>query len=582
MSKFLSIARSLTFIAAISGSLFFSAPSGCGGGTEGPAPTVGIKLVRLDNQELDLSAKPIPLTISLKVTFSEPMDTKSVEDSAALLDGSGNKVAGAFTWNADNTEVVFKPERKLLPRTTYKIQISTVAQSAAKAAISAVDQQFVTMTAGDVNGDGVPDIVVSATSLKGSVYLYSGADLGTNPIVPMTTISGEINTLLFGEQVAMAGDVDADGYADIIVSMPTYPDALTAKGAVYFFSGKNLFDTTPVSKTASDADAVIFGREVKDFRFGNAISGGFDVNGDGYDDVIISEYGDYIHDILNAVYVFSGNTLTGTKKAVDAMYVVTDANKKLFGNAISGLKDFDDDGKDDIMINEYGNIWGGVYVFRARDLTASTDAAIAAAVIEPSVTMYMFGYTISSAGDVNLDGTEDIIIGAIYEGLDPSSMYVFSGKDIPSSGTINLDENKVIMAVKNIPGSDTVNAEFSGAGDIDGDGQDDIIIGAPHANLGGDDIGETWIYGLDSSNVQKTLADLTISGATSPYYFGRSVSGIGDIDGDDKPDIAVSATGVSGYVHIFSGASLTTGPKYTIAGSTTGEILGQSVSGAFR
>jgi hypothetical protein len=92
--------------------------------------------------------------------------------------------------------------------------------------------------------------------------------------------------------------------------------------------------------------------------------------------------------------------------------------------------------------------------------------------------------------------------------------------------------------------------------------------------------GSVWIYNIPPASTQ-----LSIKGTGSPYYFGHSAAGIGDIDGDGRPDIAISATGgagTKGFIHIFSGADLASGPKNTIEGTVAGEVLGDVLAGAWR
>ncbi len=600
MSRIFSVGRTLSMIAAIFSIALMSSHFGCsGGGGQGQgqgnvesqvpnppaaAPTVTVKLVRLDGQEMDPSAKPIPLTVSLKMTFSEAMDAPSVEGAAALMDGAGNKVPGTFAWNADNTIVTFKPQKKLLAKTTYKLQISTAAQSAAKSAMAALEQPFATMTAGDINGDGSPDLVVAAAGNPGSVYIYSGAAIANNPIAPMATIAGDLQggVLAAGTQVAVVGDVDADGYADVLIGVPTYDSVLINDvGAAYLFSGAKLSGAQPVSKKITEADAFLFGRQLQACAFGTSISGGYDVDGDGYDDVIVGEPAD--NSRPGAAYVFSGKGLAGTKKGADALYIVNGgANGDRFGFAVTGLRDIDGDGRDDLMADVTNPASGKVYLFRAKDLSADTKLASAAVAFSSGAAVMFFGQAFASAGDADGDGIDDLAITTVQ----PWDVDLFSGKIIPATGTVNLDETKAAAAFKNLPGVIGLSIVISGAGDVDGDGRSDIVVGLPSAAVGGvPGVGKAWIYGMDANGAGKTLAELAISGAAANYAFGRSVSGIGDIDGDGRADVAISAMGANagkGAVHIFSGANLSAGPKYTINGTTVNEVLGASLGGAYR
>lgn len=597
MTKTLTM-RALPYFVVMGAVLLAFSFFGCGGGDAPPAgddptaqaPTVSVKLLRLDGQEMDFSASPIPLSVSVEAIFSEAMNAQAVEGAAALVDGTGNAVPGAFTWNTDTTVATFKPQKKLLPRTTYRLVISPSATSASSSTgIAAVEQPFTTMTAGDINGDGTPDLVVASVGLVTSaVHLYSGAALAQTPISPMATITGVPLTGGFGSgtRVAMGGDVDADGYADVLIGVPTYDSVLINDvGAALFFSGTSLFGSQPIVKTEAEANAILLGRQQGSFAFGSSISGGYDVDGDGYDDIVVGEPADAGHP--GAAYVFSGKGLgSGTKTAADAAYVVTgNTNGDRLGDVVAGLRDVDGDGRDEIMTRRIEGT-GRVYVFRAKDLSNATPLASAAATVTSSALVMFFGVpTIAPAGDVDGDGIDDMLVSFFQDGTNKHGAYIFGGKDLPATGTANLDE---ASAIASFTGFDwTIGGlAAAGAGDVDGDGRNDVIVHQRDKQIGATfDVGEVWINGLDALQQVKALGDLTPAGAPANEQFGYSVSGIGDVDGDGRADMAISSRGANagkGAVNIFSGAQLSSGPKYTINGATAGEVLGESVAGAYR
>ena len=404
----------------------------CGGDGGGTKPTVSLKLVCLDGTRLELTNQPIPLRVAIEATFSEAMNTTSVEDSTSVEDENGAAVEGSFSWNSDNTIMTFAPQSNLKHTTTYHVMISANAASAMtlKAAIEPVDESFLTMTAGDVNGDGYADVIVGADGVDGSgnnrgaAYLFNGATLsGTKATSDaLATINGAADDDFLGSSVSIAGDVNGDGYDDVIVGAKS----VAMKGAAYVFSGATLSGT----KETTDALATINGGDDYD-HFGASVSGAGDVNNDGYYDVIIgaADPNTAFGNREGKAYVFSGATLSGTMSATDALAT------------FNGTSDYD---------------W--------------------------------LGYSVSSAGDVNGDEMADVIIGS--PGLDGAgtnegAAYLFSGASL--SGAMALTD--ALATINGVTDYHYLGNSVSGAGDVNGDGNDDIIISATNVNVGSTDKG---------------------------------------------------------------------------------------------
>ena len=159
------------------------------------------------------------------------------------------------------------------------------------------------------------------------------------------------------------------------------------------------------------------------------------------------------------------------------------------------------------------------------------------------------GYSVASAGDVNCDGVDDIIVGAIgvqVGGVDRGAAFVYSGAD-----------GSELHRFDGINASGNFGFSVSGAGDVDGDGYDDVIIGAPYVNsMTRTNEGRAYVYsGFDGHKLHR------FDGANSEDRLGFAVSGAGDINGDGLADLLVSSLWFdeghltnSGAVDIFSGA----------------------------
>ncbi|NQU47691.1 MAG: FG-GAP repeat protein [Planctomycetes bacterium] len=330
--------------------------------------------------------------------------------------------------------------------------------------------------AGDVDGDGVDDIVIGAPYTEyagvinaGSVYVYSGA---SGLLLHQWNGTGGWED--FGASVSGAGDVDGDGNADVIVgAWAADPGGLGQAGSAFVFSG---------------ASGLMLhhwdGLAVADY-FGKSVSGAGDVNGDGFDDLIIgARYADPGGlSEAGSVYVYSG--------ASGLLLHQWDggAAGDYLGWSVAGAGDVNGDGFDDLIVSAYRASPGGVsfagsvYVYSGLSgfLLHQWDGDTSAA---------WFGDSVSSAGDVNGDGFSDVIVGSSNSdpgGLNNSgSAHVYSGID----GYL-LHQWDGEFAGDHLGGS------VSGAGDVNGDGYSDLIVGAPWASPGGlAEAGSVFVYSV--------------------------------------------------------------------------------------
>jgi hypothetical protein len=535
--------------------LFAAAFSGCGGGGASVDIMATLKIIRLDGMKINLTDRPIPLRIILEATFSQAVNPSSIEEGTSVVDEGGSKVPGTFTWGSGNTVMTFTPAGALKYKTVYTVRIMNTAAAMVAKAEGSAEQTFTTMTKGDVNADGVPDIVIGAEGVntnKGAAYVFSGSALsGTvSPTDALATISGQTDGGRLGNAVSLAGDINADGYEDVIIGAR---DAENKKGAVYIYSGAAL-SGPPLATITGNTD---------NDNLGHSVSAAGDVNNDGYDDVIIGAPN--VNFRAGAVYIFGGSSLVGSKSASDALAAIggQSAGDEL-GHAVSGIGDVNGDGSDDILIGAWqtpsGGTRGSAYVFSGAALSGTLTVTDAMAAINSNNDGDLFGSSVSGARDVNADGVPDIIIGAYgsnVAGPARGSVYLFSGASL--SGTKTLGE--ALAAVNGQNDNDQLGFSVSGAGDVNADGYDDVIVGANQADAGGDMRGSVYVFSGATLAGPKTTADAlaAINGAADFDNLGQGVSGAGDVNLDGYADVLVGSSAIGtdkGAAYLFHGASL--------------------------
>ncbi|MEW5868218.1 MAG: FG-GAP-like repeat-containing protein [Chloroflexota bacterium] len=439
-------------------------------------------------------------------------------------------------------------------------------------------------TAGDVNGDGYSDVIVGAPHYDhfyandGVILVYLGASGGL-PATFYRLWSGEHAGDTFGYSVATAGDVNGDGYSDVIIGAPGYESEVSqdGEGKVYVFHGSAIGLSEAWQFQLNQAGAAL----------GQAIATAGDVNGDGYSDVIIgaSHYNSY--DGYVAVFYGSASGLAGSpdfpKIGWSGIHL---------GEAVSTAGDVNADGYADVLFSapyQTGvNVEGGlvnIYYGSASGLSPSDfDSVNGYDYLEH------FGMALSTAGDFNGDGYSDVIIGSPERSSTPG---LYQGKaDVFFGGSSGLN---------NFPGQSwyvTSQEDYSAlgrsvatAGDVNGDGYADIIIGQMSYDGMGSDRGRAllWLGNSTRAAGSSTLdsADWQGTGADGSLY-GCSVAAAGDVNGDGYSDIIVGApyhTGSyteEGRVYVYHGGpdEVDVAANWSYTGDFPGDELGFSVASA--
>jgi hypothetical protein len=454
--------------------------------------------------------------------------------------------------------------------------------------------------AGDLNHDGYADFIVGAYGYSGNTgraYVYLGS--ATVDGTPDLMLTGESSGNYFGQSLTCAGLFNGDLYSDILVGAP---EVQFYTGRSYLYFGQSAID--------SNAD-LLFEGEGTDNYFGFSVSGAGDVNGDGYRDMIAGAYG--YHQSTGRAYLYQGST---TPDATADLIFEKDETNSAFGRSVCGAGDVNGDGFDDVMISapERSNGAGRVCLYYGGALMDT----VADVVFDGEGENDDFGWSLAGSADVNGDGYDDILIGAVgYE--DVGRVYLFLGgkpmdlqvdlvitgesgreigESIAMSGSVNGDVyDDILVGASNaaliyygsaspdngidvlIPGGGgSFGATVSGCGDLNGDGFDDIVIGAKTLNSF---TGRIYIY--FGGNPMDNLSDYQIDGEGVNHLFGCSLSGLGDINQDGYNDFICGAYGVQNYrgrAYLYLGGDpVDTQADFIIESEADNDRLGIAVSG---
>jgi hypothetical protein len=413
--------------------------------------------------------------------------------------------------------------------------------------------------AGDVNGDGLADVIVGAPNVDaanvGSAYVVFGSRPAAGEAAPPALSFGNfvdgtgfaINGVLAdgraGTSVDGAGDVNGDGYADVIVGAPA-PDSTTDGGAAYVIFGK------PDSVAVSVTELVAGG--TKGFRLdggiagdqaGRSVAGAGDVNGDGLADVVVSA--PYASAGFSEAYVVYGKT-SGTPITLGDFssegFTIRGLVQDAFDLTATGIGDVNGDGLADVGLATTS----GIYVVFGDDAPADVDlAALAPAqgfAVRGLDESQLDDSRVAGAGDVNGDGYDDIVLSAP---LRQSAIVVFGR---PGRGDVSLEAltalDGFVITIGAMYPDQSVGFSVSGGGDLNGDGLSDLFI--TNYNQEGGDYPDRafWIFGAPSAtprDLSGLQGGLVITGEGTELR-GAPVSSVGDANGDGLDDWIIGST----------------------------------------
>ncbi len=439
-------------------------------------------------------------------------------------------------------------------------------------------------TAGDVNGDNYDDFIIGARLYDnglenaGVAWLFYGSDNGPGPTPDVVFNPPSVEAHgFFGDTAAWAGDVNGDGYDDVLIALPNYSGNYPDEGAVYVYYGANTgIDTTPDWRAEGEQTYAHLG-------WGAGRAG--DVNNDGYDDIIVGAYRyDTCSPSVHHAYVFHGspNGLDPGGPAPRPVGYPSNADwtavgdqcgwgpdppfnvdSDAFGIRVGAAGDVNGDTYDDVFIGAplYGisgtpqRHEGKVFVYHGsqsgldkngtRPTGSPSNADWAAesdqvdAFLGGSSSMDGVGFT----GDVNCDGYDDLLVGSANFDHPESN----EGMAFLWLGSMNgLNAGDPAWSVEsNLEGSALGN-QVGWAGDLNGDGCDDFMVAHHGYDTPVDtNIGRTGIYfGNDTSFTSGDhlgYADVIIEGHQASCFSGITLGTAGDVDGDGYDDFLIGA-----------------------------------------
>ncbi len=400
--------------------------------------------------------------------------------------------------------------------------------------------------AGDVDGDGAPELLVGAwkhDGWGGRAWLFPATVDGTLSLDQATAVfiseGSEDNA---GYAVSGAGDLDADGFDDVMISSPRWTDSFRefGPGTVWLFRGP-LEGSIPLQ----EADARIDGDTDGD-TLGLALDGVGDVNGDGYDDVAVAR----MYNDGYPVLVFLG-PIEGALGPADADVLLQgDPTPTMFGYTVAGVGDIDGGGFDDVAVGSPnhpglsmdGN-GGAVHLFRGP-LVAGEVGPDDALRIDGLYGGGYFGATIAGGRDVDGDGLDDLLVSGWFE----------PGCDEPAGGRTHLFLGPVTATSAAEADSVFVGGMFESPeqagrglalpGDVDGDGVEDLAIGAPYHSSRELNTGAVYLVHGPLAGREVCLwpdRERVYHGAVWADFTGAPLAALGDVDGDGRGDLAIGS-----------------------------------------
>ena len=411
---------------------------------------------------------------------------------------------------------------------------------------------------GDVNGDGFDDFGVGAPGEIGGdgvVHVWFG-DAGRT-FGASTTVTSPFPASAFGERLAAAGDTNGDGYADILVGAPQHnPGGAPGAGVARLLLG----DPNAISAGFPVATDVV-GSETNEAT-GTGLGGLGDINGDGFADWAVGRPG--ATGSVGVVEVHYGDFGGGAAVSVDLQQA---SGPMAFGTAVDG-GDTNGDGFPEILVGapEYTGSSANQGALFLYDGGPGLFDGAPTATRTGTQSGEEFGSAVAGVGDVNGDGYEDVLVGAPgFSNGESGEGAVFGFMGSPAGLSTISTWSKESDFVTGALGS-----SLDRIGDVNGDGYDDVAIGAPGADGIGTNAGMVWLYYGSASGLSITPA-LSLDGAAANAELGATIVGAGDVNGDGFVDWAATSAGTDtvtwypGGTGAVSGGSPITAPAATVA-----------------
>ena len=389
-------------------------------------------------------------------------------------------------------------------------------------------------SAGDVNGDGYADVIIGAPNYEngevgeGLAFVYHGGAAGLVHLPAWSAESNQAGTW-YGWSVASAGDMNGDGYSDILVGAPFYDNGQSNEGRAYLYLGgaAGLANAPAWTTEGDQAEA----------HYGISVATAGDVNGDGYSDVLVGARNYHNGESSEGrVFLYLGSA-SGLPQ-VPSWIEESDREGAFFGHAVAAAGDVNGDGYSDVIIGAYGHDngqedEGGAFVYLG---SAAGLAHVPAWTGESNQIGAYYGWSAARAGDVNGDGYADVIVGAVlYDNGEPEEGYAWvyhgSSAGLSSAPAWTGESNQADAAY---------GQSVATAGDVDGDGYSEVVIGAVSYDTSLIDVGRAFLYHGSATGLANTPEWRDDVNQTGSFY-GGSVATAGDVNADGFSDVLVGA-----------------------------------------
>jgi hypothetical protein len=378
-----------------------------------------------------------------------------------------------------------------------------------------------------------------------------------------------------GSSVSGAGDLDGDGISDLVVG--AYNESVGAEhaGAAYLVTAADLAAADPTV----DQELPTIGHQVSGngsySGAGSTVAGGEDVDGDGLSDVLVAAFHNPADTGFNGVHVLSAPSPgAGGSSSVDDALSTFACDDSGWGGTAAFAGDLDADGRTDVAVGCPGDGAGGsVYVFDGGS-AGPHGRSDATSAYEYSVDGYYGGSILAPLGDVDGDGIEDLGVGGYAHDSEGTFGYAWVLVD-HAAGAYRLEDQAHTLRGESI--GDYAGTSTAGAGDADGDGLDDVLVAVPHSDLGADNGGAVSLL----SGVAWTAgAETTLPDAVTATLYGEAVDGgagadlasAGDIDGDGQRDFLLRGWDATGWL-LYGPLPTGTVPLGSVAEHITGMAM---------
>ena len=467
--------------------------------------------------------------------------------------------------------------------------VSTAPNTLLLGTVAGAEFGYSVATAGDLNGDGRSDVVVGAWQqtvsgllVAGAAYVYYGSNTGISTVPSVTLTVGQSGAG-FGNAVSTAGDVNGDGYSDLLVGAIAWESNTVtelSEGAVFVYYGS----ATGINTVA---DLILQNDHAND-NFGSDVACAGDINNDGYSDVIIGGFlSSYPTLNEGAAWVYLGSATGLNPVAIHRLE--RNQGGAFFGSSVAGAGDINGDGFSDVIIGSSKFVYtsgasdqGSAFVYygSAIGLGIGVNPPFGTQLFGTGNNVGYYGWWVTCAGDLNGDGFSDVAVSAYQDEIgaqtDEGLVHVYHG----SAGGIITVAAAVLQSNQNIG---WMGRCVTTAGDVNGDGYADLLVGIPRFSNPETQEGVAQIF-LGSPTGISTVPSFTFDLSNAGANLGESVCGAGDVNGDGYSDIIVGARiyGLGGAAAIFHGGPYSTNltPTTTRFGGAVGALLGSSVANA--